>query len=460
MYLGVCFIYLVLVPIAFALQSKLVLQSTRYSRVARHMVSAEAKTPTPSAIDSFMSELDKSVQNRTLVSLKLGRAKPGKLEAASAVSTTSEDKTKCSIRLVDLQSGLNLQFAQANGVSMTTKNYKADDGLAEIRKLLEAKAYLLASLKTTTSKVEVSLQRGSGRFRVVPSKSEQELVIGGNDIAKQHVVHISSPFLASLNVTTDKGLVKAGMSGKFGQIQKFVEIVDGLVRKHSRRLTPDGKRRLNIVDMGCGLGYLTFACHQHFSKEFAVQTTGVESRFSLVERTNAIASDLQLSGIEFVAGTIETVKPENVDVLIALHACDTATDDSIFQGIAAKSEIILVAPCCHKEARRQMDRAKPTRNSAVADILTHGIYRERMSEMVTDTCRALLLEIAGYETNVFEFVGGEHTAKNVMITAVRLPEPRPPQDTIALEAKYRALTTEYGIKTLKLAALLKLERAA
>jgi protein-L-isoaspartate O-methyltransferase len=238
---------------------------------------------------------------------------------------------------------------------------------------------------------------------------EEELVIEGNDKVKRHIVDIASPFLSMLNVTTQAGLIKSGMTAKYGQIQKFVEIVDNLVSKHSRRLTPEGKKRLNIVDMGCGLGYLTFACHQHFSKQFEVHTTGIETRFSLVERTNSIVKALQMNNIEFVTGTIETAKVDNMDVLIALHACDTATDDSLYQGVTIGAEIILVAPCCHKEVRRQIDLLKSVDNTAISNILSHGIYRERMAEMVTDTCRALLLEIAGYDTNVFEFIGGEHT---------------------------------------------------
>lgn len=229
--------------------------------------------------------------------------------------------------------------------------------------------------------------------------------------------------------------------------------------------------------MGCGRGYLTFATHHYFSNilEFRdVRTVGVELRGALVRESNGIARSLgdSFAGLSFVQGTIEEAclfnehdigdgsdggDEEAVEVLIALHACDTATDDALWSGVNRGADVIVVAPCCHKEVRPQIDAffssspssslssssSSSTLNLAHADSplvasLQHGIFRERSAEMVTDSIRAVLLEMAGYDVKVFEFISGEHTAKNIMLTAVR----RSPRTRVVGKAGRRNQSTE------------------
>ena len=189
----------------------------------------------------------------------------------------------------------------------------------------------------------------------------------------------------------------------------------------------------HIVDMGSGMAYLTFAAHAYMYTLYPrVKTMGLEARPKLVASTNEIARSLGSSfdSLIFRQGFIEDAihrgqKEERCDILMALHACDTATDDALLYGIKHRARLIVVAPCCQKEVRLQMEHALGAAGDedeafgVLSGALQHGIFRERTAEMATDAIRALLLDMNGYDTQVFEFVGGAHTAKNVMITAIR-----------------------------------------
>lgn len=169
------------------------------------------------------------------------------------------------------------------------------------------------------------------------------------------------------------------------------------------------------MDMGSGKGYLTFSLYDFLIREYGLNATicGVELREQLVSFCNELAVKNQFTNLHFEAKDINDFEGK-IDMLIALHACDTATDIAIAKGIKARADIIIVAPCCHKQIRRQMDA---NASSIFQPMLKHGIFCERTAEMLTDTIRALLLELHGYKTKVFEFISTEHTAKNVMIVA-------------------------------------------
>ncbi len=200
--------------------------------------------------------------------------------------------------------------------------------------------------------------------------------------------------------------------------------------------------------MGSGKGYLTFAVAALLGEHATVQ--GIEARPELVDLCNRVAHENHLPNLTFTAGQIDSYPIENrntkienpVDVLIALHACDTATDDALAKGIAAGAALLVVSPCCQKELRPQL-----TAPPVLADALRHGIFQERQTEFVTDALRAQLLEWAGYRTKVFEFISTEHTAKNLMIAAIKV---RPPGDPAAA-ARLREFAAFYGIRTQRLA---------
>jgi SAM-dependent methyltransferase len=234
------------------------------------------------------------------------------------------------------------------------------------------------------------------------------------------------------------------MARKWKQIDKFVEIFDHAVASSALR----ERARVRVVDFGAGKGYLTFAVHDHLVRTLGKQAevTGVELRPDLVALGNRAAADAGMEGLGFVQGDIRSQAPPAMDVMIALHACDTATDHALHLGVRAGAEVILAAPCCHKELRPQI--LPP---ALLRPLLHHGIHLGQQAEMVTDGLRALLLEAEGYATRVFEFVALEHTSKNKMILAVRRPQPRDPAATLA---QVRALKEFYGVREQALETLL------
>ena len=201
--------------------------------------------------------------------------------------------------------------------------------------------------------------------------------------------------------------------------------------------------------MGCGKGYLTFAAYDYFKnlREIDVSITGVDTKSELVDLCNGIAKASEFDALNFVVGSIADYEAGDVDMLIALHACNTATDDAIYKGIAAEADLIVAAPCCHQEIRGQITPPEMFR-----DILKHGVMLERTAETITDGLRVLLLERSGYSTRLFEFVSIEHTPKNNMLVGTRLAKPDPPDE---FDRQINEIKQLYGIREHHLETLLK-----
>lgn len=257
-----------------------------------------------------------------------------------------------------------------------------------------------------------------------------------HDREKQRLLDPAAPWLHALGITNKQGVVLPTAQDKWKQINKYLEIIGSLLRTHS--LPTDAR----IADMGSGKGYLTFALYDFLTNHLGMQpqVTGIELRQNLVDFCNQTARDAGFDGLHFVAQDIADYRPDRLDMLIALHACDTATDLALAKGIHARAGIVVAAPCCHKQIRRDM----AARNE-LAPVLRHGILEERQAEIVTDGIRALLLEANGYKTSVFEFISTEHTAKNVMITAVAGGEKSSGKKAAAL-GKVAALKAGFGVK--------------
>ncbi|HMO66173.1 MAG TPA: SAM-dependent methyltransferase [Verrucomicrobiota bacterium] len=251
-------------------------------------------------------------------------------------------------------------------------------------------------------------------------------------------------WLHALGLTDKNGGVVPRAAAKHRQVRRFAEILHGLVEQADWR---DG-RPVRVLDAGCGKGYLTFAVWHLLRREFgcAADVLGVEARAGLVDFCRGVAGALGLEGLRFAEGTIATVPPGPLDLLIALHACNTATDDAIRRGIAGRAGIILVAPCCHQEVRPRLGRPAP-----LAPALAHGLFAERMAEWVTDALRMLFLEWAGYRVRALEFVSLEHTAKNLLLAAVRKDPDAPFANPVAL-GRYQALKGHFGLGPLALDA--------
>ena len=234
----------------------------------------------------------------------------------------------------------------------------------------------------------------------------------GHDRRKRYLLEEGTPvpFLVELGVMTPEGQVRKQRYDKFRQVNRFLELVDDVVPS----LRPEGV--LRVVDFGCGKSYLTFAIH-HLLTELRgreVEIVGLDLKADVIETCSAFAARAGLAGIRFEEGDIAGFDAGGgVDLVVSLHACDTATDEALAQAVRWGADAILAVPCCQKEAYRQLE------SSLLAPLLRHGLAKERFAALVTDTLRAQLLELAGYRTQLVEFVPLEHTAKNVLIRAAR-----------------------------------------
>lgn len=397
---------------------------------------------TTSARDRFLDALRTAVAARTLVKLTLGKYRGADPTLRNVF-----------VRPVTLKSGHHLAFVWRHATRDLTKNLVPEDAVEEVARLLGSD-FLDAHLFTPTETVQFESQSdGSGRLHTKRQPAAKAAVAparapAAHDAAKHYLIPPDAPWLRALGVVNDRGQPREGMADKFRQIQKFAELLSHLVAE----AFPSSETRtepLDVVDMGSGKGYLTFAVAALLGARAKVR--GIEVRSELVALGNRVAAENGLAEtLSFAAGTIADAALARCDVLIALHACDTATDDALARGIEAGARLLVVSPCCQKELRRQLQAP-----AVLAPALRHGIFQERHAEFATDALRALLLESAGYATKVFEFISTEHTAKNLMIAAVKT---RPAAGADSPEiAKVRELAAFYGVKTQALARRLGVE---
>ena len=268
--------------------------------------------------------------------------------------------------------------------------------------------------------------RSKGSYKQVPTYS--------HDRQKQKRADASDSYLNALGIMDENGNVIPNMADKYRQINKYLEIVDGLI---STAKLPE---ELNVVDMGSGKGYLTFALYDFLNNKLGLsaRVIGIDLRRDLVDYCNGVAATCGFDNLFFDCKSIEEVVVGQVDILIALHACDTSTDDAISKGLLAEASLIICAPCCHKQIRQQARSQKQE-----SPLLKYGIFKERQYEMVTDTIRALLMEKNQYQTKIFEFISNEHTRKNIMLVGTKTNNK---VDVNEIDAQVNALKESYGIQ--------------
>lgn len=389
--------------------------------------------PQPSAKEKFLALLKAAAGNASWIKLTLG-------------AHVGEDRTLKNIfvRPVSLRAGLRLSFTFRHATRDITKNFTTDEALVLLGKLIGGD-FKTAHLFTTGQSVQLDAPEGRPARLTVGKPAHTAAASTGHDRKPQRSLSIEdAPWLHALGVTTAEGKVTKGMESKLRQIHKFTELLASLLTQAG--LQHDAAKPLTVIDMGCGKGYLTFAVAEMLRRaaEVEAQVRGIESRGELVAACNRIAQENQFAHLTFEAGDIAGAALDSIDVLLALHACDTATDDAIARGIQAGASLIIVSPCCHKELRPKL-RPPP----ALANALRHGILLERQAEFVTDALRAALLEWAGYETKVFEFIATEHTGKNLMIAAIKRPQPHRHDEPAE---RVRELAALYGIESQRLAS--------
>ena len=276
---------------------------------------------------------------------------------------------------------------------------------------------VLIQLPTTDTQI---LHNGKGKVTLkTHNRSNSKL---HTKIDKKYLVPRTAPFLHRLGITTSQGEVKKSMYGKYRQINKFVEIL-------STTFNQGDLSDLKLYDFGCGKGYLTMAIHHYLRAQGhdGIETIGIDLKESVIESNRAIVAESGLDNLTFTYSDINQIEMDRGSVLIALHACDIATDIALHKGIKSQAKYIIASPCCHKQVRKSMSHHVITQ-----PITQHGILIERQAEILTDTIRCLLLESAGYRTDIFEFVSTEHTSKNLMIRAVYTGNKKDNTERIAL----------------------------
>ncbi|MDT7835565.1 class I SAM-dependent methyltransferase [Aquabacterium sp. OR-4] len=405
-------------------------------------------------IDRFVARLQASLDDGSFQRLALGRPQGGE--------PTLE---KLLARRVALRGSECLSLVWRHRSKDITKNLPLTEAVELVASLIGA-PFHHGHLVTRSHDIQLAMgKRGQWGLRVgrlppaAPSTetgaaaaadpAPADAPAAAHDRQRQHALSLGEPFLAELGVTDGQQRLIPAMARKWRQINKFVEVLDHAIAQSPLAARAAGEP-VRVLDFGAGRGYLTFAVQQRLVAAGRVpDIVGVELRDDLVAQCNGVAQRLGLAGLRFDAGDVRSHASGPIDIMIALHACDIATDVAMHRGVSGGAAIIVCSPCCHKELRPQLLAPAPLR-----PMLRHGIHMTEQAEMLTDTLRALLLQSVGYDTQVFEFVSPEHTAKNKMVLAVRRAQPLPAAQQQALRTQVAELKAFYGVRTQTLESLI------
>jgi hypothetical protein len=381
---------------------------------------------------TFTALFEQALAAGTFVKLVLGKPRAG-----------AGDLVRVSARPLLLKGEAVVSFVRTHKTRDITKNLPAPEALQQLRELLET-SFSHAHLFTTTEEVQLMVSK-KGRQTLMRGKASASATPASHDREKHRFLNLGRAFLTELGVTNAQHQLVPAMARKWKQINKFIEVLAGALESSALKRAA----RIEVVDFGSGKGYLTFAMHDYLRHTLGlpVRVTGVELREDMVALCSGAVQRLGLAGLRFEQGDVRSRAPEPIDIMVALHACDTATDHAIHTGIRAGAAIIMCSPCCHKELRPQLLSPHPLR-----PILKHGIHQAQEAEMLTDGLRALMLDACGYDTQVFEFIALEHTNKNKMILAVKR---KAPGNADEAWRQVEEIKSYYGVREHCLETLLK-----
>ena len=346
---------------------------------------------------------------------------------------------KVIVRPVEIKGAFHWQFSYFDAQKDITKNYDRETVVTKLDELLEL-PFKNIHVETTQGHLQVQITK-KGKVLVHQSKSATTppSVDLSHDRQKKKILAAddAAPFLQAVGIMTHDGKIRADMQRKFRQINEFLRLVD-----ETGVFSDFAGQPVSVVDFGCGNAYLTFATYHYLTHTLglAANVVGVDIKSDLLARHREKAKALGWEGLTFQEGRISDFRAEvQPDVVVALHACDTATDDALAQGIHWGSHLIVTAPCCQHELQEQLARV-PT-PAPFGPVAHYGLLNERLGDILTDTFRATILRLLGYHTDVLQFVSTEHTAKNLMIRAVKTSSPG---NTRLLE-EYQALKTFWQV---------------
>jgi len=334
------------------------------------------------------------------------------------------------LRWVDLKAGRHLQVTAYDATQAHTANHLVGDAAGAAVDALLAEPFGNWHVETTSQVHQLRVTKkldaithssdraptGSTAGEVVPDRRhdrEKERLLPGDD-----------PVLAALGIADAQGRIKPSRQAKYRQVEEFVRILDTSIADAlgNQLRTPTADDPLRIVDLGCGNGYLTFAAHRFLTeyRGLPVRLIGVDVKQQSADHNSRLAAGLSIDA-DFVVGTIDAAtlpeRDQRPDVVLALHACDTATDEALARAVGWQAPVVLAAPCCHHDVAAQLRKA-PT-PAPYASLTRHGILRERFADTLTDALREMLLRLHGYRVDVMQFVESRHTPRNTLLRAVR-----------------------------------------
>lgn len=329
---------------------------------------------------------------------------------------------RAEFRYVDLKGGRHLQVTTYDETQAHTSNHAGDAAKQVLDELLD-QPFANWHVETTTQQHQVRVTKKLEALVHTTDRASEVEPERGHDQAKQRLLPEDDPVLIKLGISDARGLVKPSRQAKYRQVEEFLRQLDAAItdaRAKGNLRKPTAEDPLRIVDLGCGNAYLTFAAQRYLSsvRELPVHVTGIDVKQQSCDHNTDVAQQLEIDNMAFGVGTIaEASLTEPPDIVLALHACDTATDEALARAVEWEAALVLAAPCCHHDIAAQLRRA-PT-PSPYAMLTRHGILRERFADTLTDALRASLLRILGYRVDVVEFVESAHTPRNTLLRAVR-----------------------------------------
>lgn len=323
-----------------------------------------------------------------------------------------ETALRITIRPLLIKNQLRYQLSETKEKQVLHQNLTADES---IQFLLEnLLSYKQVHFYTTEADYQILISKKEKQTLLKKAPSKQGAALTHNR-TKQYILEEGAPipFLVELGIMNASGRVYPQRQDKFRQVNRFLEMVEDVVGHL------DVRRPLRVIDFGCGKAYLTFGLYYylHVIKGYDVSLIGLDLKSDVIQTCQQLASGLNYKGLSFILGDINQYENQApVDMVVSLHACDTATDAALEKAVAWQANVILCAPCCQHELFKQLE------NPLLEPLLKHGIFKERLTALVTDAARAQLLEVVGYQVQVIEFIDVEHTPKNLMIRAIRRKE--------------------------------------
>ena len=356
------------------------------------------------------------------------------------------------IRVVDLKAGRHLQVTSYDATQAHTSNHALGAAAEAVVDALLAQPFANWHVDTATETHQVRVTKKGAVLAHTSEREEAVEVVRDHDRAKDRLLAEDDPVLVALGISDGQGRVKPSRQAKYRQVEEFLRLLDASLAEalaHGHVRTPTADDPLRIVDLGCGNAYLTFAAHRFLTRSVEdggrglhVRVTGVDVKQQSADHNSAVAAGLGIDA-DFVVGTIGEARLDRApDVVLALHACDTATDDALARALEWQAALVLAAPCCHHDIAAQLRTTTPPEPYAM--LTRHGILRERFADTLTDALRATLLRREGYRVDVVEFVESAHTPRNTLLRAVRVPG-RSSNDTEAAR-DYVDLLAAWGVR--------------